>query len=87
MGPILGKLLTSLGTEKLLKAIILHLGDFLVGKSSNKLDDKLWAEVKKALIKKQEVPLKLKQRGIVIPDQHYPLEDKAAVNCVVKAIQ
>ena len=42
MGPILGKLLTSLGTEKLLKAIILHLGDFLVGKSSNKLDDKGW---------------------------------------------
>tara|TARA_R100001163_G_C5067448_1_gene206571 strand:- start:5811 stop:5969 length:159 start_codon:yes stop_codon:yes gene_type:complete len=52
MGPILGKLLTSLGTEKLLKAIILHLGDFLVSKSSNKLDDKLWAEVKKALSKK-----------------------------------
>jgi|TARA_R100001015_G_C4610766_1_gene166160 hypothetical protein len=52
MGPILGKVLTSLGTEKLIKAIIMHLGDWLVLKSSNKLDDKLWAEVKKALDKK-----------------------------------
>jgi hypothetical protein len=30
--------------------------------------------------------LKLKKRGIVIPDQHYPLEDRAAVECVKKAI-
>tara|TARA_E500000081_G_C6088100_1_gene331331 strand:- start:2 stop:160 length:159 start_codon:yes stop_codon:yes gene_type:complete len=52
MGPIVGKLLTSLGTEKLMKAILLHLGDWLVVKSSNKLDDKLWNEVKKALAKK-----------------------------------
>jgi|TARA_X000001388_G_scaffold71229_1_gene60857 hypothetical protein len=52
MGPILGKVLTSLGTEKLIKAIIMHLGDWLVTKSSNKLDDKLWAEVKKTLNKK-----------------------------------
>ena len=29
MGPIVGKLLTSLGTEKLMKAILLHLGDWL----------------------------------------------------------
>ncbi len=52
MAPILGKLLTSLGTEKLLKAILLHLGDWLVAKSTNKLDDKLWNEVKKSLAKK-----------------------------------
>lgn len=26
--------------------------------------------------------MKLKKRGIVIPDQHYPLEDRAAVECV-----
>ena len=31
--------------------------------------------------------MKLKQRGIIVPDQHYPLHDKAAVNCVVKAIR
>ena len=30
--------------------------------------------------------MKLKKRGIVIPDQHYPLEDRAAVQCVKKAI-
>jgi len=30
----------------------MHLGDWLVAKSSNKLDDKLWAEVKKTLNKK-----------------------------------
>ena len=52
MAPILGKLLTSLGTEKLLKAVLLHLGDWLVAKSTNKLDDKLWNEVKKSLAKK-----------------------------------
>ena len=31
--------------------------------------------------------MKVQKRGIIIPDQHYPLEDKAAVNCVVKAIE
>lgn len=51
MGPILGKLLTSLGTEKLLTAILIHLGDALVKKTSNDLDDKLWGEVKKSLSK------------------------------------
>ena len=49
MGPLLGRLLAKLGTEKLLKAIVLHLGQHLVTKSSNKLDDKLFAEIKKAL--------------------------------------
>jgi len=51
MGPILGKLLSSLGTEKLLKSILIHLGDALVKKTSNDLDDKLWNEVKKSLSK------------------------------------
>ena len=31
--------------------------------------------------------MKLKKRGIIIPDQHYPLENKAAINCVLKAIK
>jgi hypothetical protein len=52
MNVIISKVLTSLGTEKLIKAILMHLGDWLVAKSSNKLDDKLWGEVKKALDKK-----------------------------------
>ena len=46
---ILGKILAKLGTEKLLKAIVLHIGEALVARSSNKLDDKLFAEIKKAL--------------------------------------
>tara|TARA_A100001201_G_C3927509_1_gene152569 strand:- start:56 stop:214 length:159 start_codon:yes stop_codon:yes gene_type:complete len=52
MNVVISKVLTSLGTEKLIKAILMHLGDWLVAKSSNKLDDKLWGEVKKALDKK-----------------------------------
>ena len=48
MNVVISKVLTSLGTEKLIKAILMHLGDWLVAKSSNKLDDKLWAEVKKS---------------------------------------
>jgi len=52
MNVVISKVLTSLGTEKLIKAILMHLGDWLVAKSSNKLDDKLWDEVKKALDKK-----------------------------------
>jgi predicted phosphodiesterase len=31
--------------------------------------------------------LKLKARGIIVPDTHFPLQDNAAVNCVVKAIE
>ena len=31
--------------------------------------------------------MKIKKRGIVIPDTHFPLQDNAAVNCVVQAIQ
>ena len=30
-------------------AIVLKLGDWLVARSENELDDKVWAEVKKAL--------------------------------------
>ena len=31
--------------------------------------------------------MKLKKRGIIIPDTHHPLHDDAAVNCVVQAIR
>ena len=31
--------------------------------------------------------MKLKERGIIVPDQHFPLQDDAAINCVVKAIK
>ena len=38
-------------TEAMLKKVLVVLGDYLVSSSKNKLDDKLWAQVKKVLIK------------------------------------
>ena len=49
MGKILGVVATKLLSEKVLIAIVLKVGDWLVQRSSNKLDDKIWAEVSKAL--------------------------------------
>tara|TARA_R100000655_G_scaffold56427_1_gene94588 strand:+ start:10030 stop:10182 length:153 start_codon:yes stop_codon:yes gene_type:complete len=43
-------ILKSLLSEDLLKAILVALGDHLVAKSSNKLDDALWSKVKSKLI-------------------------------------
>jgi len=36
-------------SEKVIKAILIKLGDYFIAKSNNKLDDTLWEEVKKAL--------------------------------------
>ena len=44
-------LLTGVLSEKVLIAVLLRVGDFLVAKSSNELDNEVWAEVKKALKK------------------------------------
>ena len=38
-------------TEAMLKKVLILLGDYLVGSSKNKLDDKLWIQVKKVLDK------------------------------------
>ena len=38
-------------TEAMLKKVLVVLGDYLVDSSKNKLDDKLWAKVKKILVK------------------------------------
>jgi len=38
-------------TEAMLKKVLVVLGDYLVSSSKNKLDDKLWTQVKKVLIK------------------------------------
>jgi hypothetical protein len=38
-------------TEAMLKKVLVILGDYLVASSKNKLDDKLWAQVKKILAK------------------------------------
>lgn len=42
-------LLKLIFTEKVLKAIVLALGDYLVISSKNKLDDIVWAKVRKQL--------------------------------------
>jgi hypothetical protein len=39
-------------TEAVLKQVLVLIGDYLVASSKNKLDDKLWAQVKKVMIKK-----------------------------------
>ena len=38
-------------TEAMLKKVLVVLGDYLVDSSANKLDDRLWDQVKKVLIK------------------------------------
>jgi hypothetical protein len=49
MGKLLGAIATKLFSQKVLIAIVLKLGDWLVRRSENDLDDKVWAEVSKAL--------------------------------------
>ena len=49
MGALLGGIATKILSQRVLIAILLKLGDWLVGRSENKLDDKIWEEVKKAL--------------------------------------
>ena len=46
MGAILGSIATKMLSQKVLIAILLRLGDWLVKRSQNELDDKVWAEVK-----------------------------------------
>ena len=43
------KLAAAAFSEKVIMAIVLKLGDYLVKSSKNKLDDAAWAEIKKAL--------------------------------------
>ena len=38
-------------TEAMLKKVLVVLGDYLVASSKNKIDDKLWSQVKRILIK------------------------------------
>ena len=46
----MGILLKTLFTEKMLKKLLMILGDYLVKSSKNKLDDKVWGMVKKKLL-------------------------------------
>jgi hypothetical protein len=49
MTSIISMLLKTVLTEKVLKQLLGVLGDYLVKSSKNKLDDLMWAKVKKAL--------------------------------------
>jgi hypothetical protein len=51
MGGILGVIATKMFSQRILIAILLKLGDWLVKRSENDLDDKIWEEVKKAFQK------------------------------------
>jgi|TARA_Y100001951_G_C11140123_1_gene183165 hypothetical protein len=48
MGKILGAIATKFFSQRVLIAILLQVGDWLVKRSENQLDDKVWAEVRKA---------------------------------------
>jgi hypothetical protein len=49
MGALLGGIATKILSQKVMIAILVKLGDWLVKRSENELDDKIWLEVKKAL--------------------------------------
>ena len=51
MGALLGGIATKMLSQKVLIAILLKLGDWIVRRSENALDDKIWVEVKTALSK------------------------------------
>tara|TARA_R100000458_G_C8128718_1_gene144632 strand:- start:346 stop:501 length:156 start_codon:yes stop_codon:yes gene_type:complete len=51
MPAIIAFLTKTLLTEKIMKAVMIALGDYLVASSKNKLDDKLWKQVKKIMNK------------------------------------
>ena len=50
MSGLMGMLLKALFTEKMLKKLLLILGEYLVKSSKNKLDDKVWKMVKTKLL-------------------------------------
>ena len=49
MSTLMGILLKTLFTEKMIKKLLLTLGDYLVKSSKNKLDDVVWMNVKRKL--------------------------------------
>ena len=44
---VLSSIATALLTEKVIIAVLIKIGDYLVDRSSNKLDNTVWNEVKK----------------------------------------
>lgn len=51
MPAIIAFLTKTFFTEKIMKQVLIILGDYIVSSSKNKLDDKLWNQVKKVLNK------------------------------------
>ena len=51
MSVIIAWVTKTLLTEAMLKKVLVVLGDYLVSSSKNKLDDRLWDQVKKILTK------------------------------------
>ena len=51
MAGLVAWLTKTIFTEKILKSVLVILGDYLVASSKNKLDDKVWNQVKKVLAK------------------------------------
>ena len=49
MGIVVGWVTKTILTEKMMKSVLIMLGDYLVASSKNKLDDKIWDKVKKTL--------------------------------------
>jgi|TARA_R100000084_G_C4648169_1_gene148035 hypothetical protein len=49
MGIVVGWVTKKVLTEKMIKSVLIMLGDYLVASSKNKLDDKVWDKVKKTL--------------------------------------
>lgn len=52
IGSVIGSFASAVLSEKVIMAVLVKLGDYLVGRSSNSLDNQVWDEVKKALNKK-----------------------------------
>ena len=51
MATVIAWLTKTVVTEKILKSVLVILGDYLVASSKNKLDDALWNKVKGVLVK------------------------------------
>ena len=49
MAPVIAFITKTFLTEAMLKKVLVVLGDYVVASSKNKLDDKLWDQVKKRL--------------------------------------
>ena len=49
MATVLAWIMKNILTEKVLKMLLGMIGDYLVASTRNKLDDKIWSQVKKRL--------------------------------------